>query len=259
MRACTAATCRRGLACRRSGTAARASASGGGAPPTAPSPPPTRRLPPPPPSLAYLLRTGRTSNAAHAVWAALLADRPPTGRPAYAVDATAGLGGDTVGLARALGPTGRVLSLDLSPDALAATAAALASAAADAASPPLAPARLVRACHSTLGDLLGGEQVDLVAFNLGYLPAAGAAAVEAASTSTRPETTMAALGAAVAALAPGGAVTVASYVGHAGGAEEAAAVSGWLETLDQRAYVVSETRLSNRPQAPRLSVVYRKG
>jgi len=262
MRAACSVTCRartavHGLSARRSlATRAGAVDSSGGQPAPAVAAP-TRRLPPPPPSLAYLIRTGRLSNAAHAVWTALLGDRPSTAPPPFAVDATAGLGGDTVGLARALGPAGRVLALDVSEAAIAGTAAALT--AAEASGTPLAPVRLVRACHSTLGELLGGQRVDLIAFNLGYLPAPGAAGVEAAGgPCTEIATTVAALKAATDALAPGGAVTVASYVGHAGGPEEAAAVSVFLEALDPDTFVVCETRLSNRPRAPRLAVVYKK-
>ena len=225
--------------------------------PAAPAaPPPLRRLPPPPPSLLYLLRTGRTTNAAHAVWAAVLDGR--TG--CFAVDATAGLGGDTVGLARLVGPGGRVLALDLQPAALAATAAAVAAAAAgEDAAPPLAPVDLRLACHSTLGALLAAEPARpaLVSFNLGYLPSAAAAAA-AASTATAAATTLTALAAALEGLAPGGVVTVASYVGHPGGAEEAACVAAFLEELDPGRWVVSETRLPNRPGSPRLSVAYRK-
>jgi len=243
------------------GTATRATASGSGGPvsPVAPPPPPDlRRLPPPPPSLLYLLRTGRTSNAAHAIWAAVLDGRSGV----FAVDATAGLGGDTVGLARCLGSTGRVLALDLQPSALAATAAALVAAGADPESPPLAPVDLVLACHSTLSALLAACERPLLAnFNLGYLPAAGTAGrgtAVAAATATSPATTMPALTAAAASLAPGGVITVASYVGHPGGLEEAASVSAFLGGLDPGTWVVSETRQPNRPGAPRLGVAYKK-
>jgi hypothetical protein len=226
--------------------------------------PHARRLPAPPPAdlLSLLRRGGRTTHAAHAVWAAVLGSR----QGAFAVDATAGRGGDTVALARLCGPAGRVLALDAQADAVEAAVAAVRAAVDEAAATgqQLAPVDVRLACHSTLGDILrapvppGGAPPwpppAVVAFNLGFLPGAAHTGV-----TTAPATTLAALAAAVDAMAPGGAITVASYVGHDGGAEEADAVEGALGGLDPADWIVAATRLLNRPAAPRLAVAWRKG
>ena len=93
---------------------------------------------------------------------------------------------------------------------------------------------------------------------LGFLPGEGNAARREA-TATQPSTTVAALRAAAAALAPGGAISVASYVGHDGGQAEAAAAAAALGELPAAEWTVVESRLLNRPAAPRLTLAWRKG
>lgn len=205
-----------------------------------------------PNALLTLLRGGgRTTAAARAAWHALL---PPD---ALAVDATAGRGDDTVTLARIVGPAGRVIAMDASEAAVAATRSTVAAAAA-AASRPLAPVDVVCACHSTLANVLAVaaplHRPRAVVFNLGWLPGAPGRA----ATATRPDTTLAALDAAAAALERGGFISVCSYVGHAGGAEEAAAVRGALARLDPNDWIVVEANVVNRAAAPLLTLAWRK-
>jgi tRNA1(Val) A37 N6-methylase TrmN6 len=125
----------------------------------------------------------------------------------YAVDATCGNGRDTVFLADLVGETGRVLALDIQHEAIIKTEKRLADAGFSHR------VTLVRADHAHLDQYLEGP-VDAVMFNLGYLPGGDH------NTVTRPETTLPALRAAVAALAKGGVVTVVVYTGHAGGTQE---------------------------------------
>ena len=188
-------------------------------------------------------RGARVTDAAHRAWADVL--RPGD----FVVDATVGNGADTLFLARAVGPDGHVLGLDVQAEATSRTRARLA-----AACEPLAPVTLVKACHSTLGALLdagAGPPPALVAFNLGYLPSScdkGAV--------TTPATTLAALDAATSRLAPGGMISVCSYTGHPGGQAEADAVRAALSALPPDAWVVVETRLLNRG-APLLTLAWR--
>lgn len=205
---------------------------------------------PPSSSLLSLLRGGaRTTSAARAAWHALL---PPD---SLAVDATAGRGNDTVTLARLVGSGGRVIALDASAEAVTATRATVAA----AAGPGLAPVDVVCACHSTLADVLATHaplhRPLAVVFNLGWLPGAPDAK---GATATSPTTTLAALAAARDAVDVGGFISVCSYVGHDGGAEEAAAVRGALAGLPADEWIVVESAVLNRPTAPLLTLAWRK-
>ena len=135
------------------------------------------------------------------------------------LDATAGGGQDTLFLARALDP-GPVHALDIQPAALERTRARLA--AADAG----ARVTLHRASHAELDEVLPAQQrgeFAVALFNLGYLPG------QPTGPTTEPATTLAALEAARAWLAPGGLLSVVAYRGHPGGREEARAVAEWFE------------------------------
>ena len=96
------------------------------------------------------------------------------------------------------------------------------------------------------------ESVDLILFNLGYLPGGDH------SVCTRAETTLPALEAALTLLKPGGAVGVIIYSGGDTGNEEKDAVLDWLKSLDSRRYLVLVTEYYNRPNHPPLPVVRRR-
>lgn len=153
---------------------------------------------------------GRLTAAAHAAIADTL---EPGG---LAIDATAGNGHDTLFLARAVGPAGRVFAFDVQSRAIAATRNRLREArVADRV-------RLIEAGHETLAAQLPPEacgNIAAVMFNLGYLPG-GDHAVTTAS-----ETTTAAIETAAAFLAPGAVMTLMAYRGHAGGLSESEAVA----------------------------------
>jgi predicted methyltransferase len=141
-----------------------------------------------------------------------------------AVDATAGNGHDTVFLAERVGPTGRVLAFDIQAAAIEATRARLAAAG-------LAErVVLVQGSHGDLAEHVAPAAVGAVMFNLGYFPGGDHAVI------TRGAETLRALDAAVAALRPGGIVTVVCYPGHPGGEEESEAVVGWAAALDPAAH-----------------------
>lgn len=147
-----------------------------------------------------------------------------------AVDATAGNGHDTVFLAERVGPTGRVLAFDIQAAAIEATRARLAAAG-------LAErVGLVLGSHGDLAQHVAPGGVAAVMFNLGYFPGGDHAVI------TRTADTLRALGAAVAALRPGGILTVVCYPGHPGGEEESAAVVDWAESLDPGCFAVAVHR-----------------
>ena len=159
--------------------------------------------------------TQRLTDRAHdAVRAAL---RPGD----LAVDATAGNGHDTVFLATAVGPAGRVIAFDTQPAAIAATRRRLETAGLDAT------VELIEACHSTLAEVLPtGAIVRAAMFNLGYLPGSDKAATTSAAT------TLPALATCLECVGPGGIVSLMAYRGHPGGEEEAASIAARLDGLD---------------------------
>lgn len=132
-----------------------------------------------------------------------------------AVDATVGNGADTRFLSGLVGPAGRVFGFDIQRRALDEARHRLAKhGAADNVT-------LVHAGHEAMARHLPDEVVGNVAgvmFNLGYLPGSDESVI------TRPETTCAAIDAALTVMRPGGVASLIIYTGHPGGAEEAEAI-----------------------------------
>ncbi len=177
-----------------------------------------------------------------------------------AVDLTAGGGRDTLFLWQQVAPTGRVVSFDIQPAALAETASRLRQAGA-----PVHPflvagdavgnapgIYLAAACHSRLEAFLSAAPRVILA-NLGFHPGGDRALI------THPETTLAALQAAGRLLVAGGRLLVTVYPGHTGGAGEAAAVQTWFSALSPREWDALHLRVANRPQAPFLLLAEKRG
>ncbi len=131
-----------------------------------------------------------------------------------AVDATVGNGHDLHFLAGAVGADGHVWGFDIQEGALCGARRRL-------------PAHLQHRVtllhhgHEHMGAHVA-PGVAAIMFNLGYLPGGDH------SVTTRVDTTIAALEAALGLLAPGGCISVLAYTGHPGGREEAQAVAAWL-------------------------------
>jgi len=162
------------------------------------------------------------------------------------VDATAGNGSDTLFLARAVGPKGRVFAFDVQAEALESTRRRLDG---DPDRDSLAPAELVLAGHETMGNVVPGDlrgRIAAVMFNLGYLPG------DSSPLITLPETTLAALNEAVGLLRPGGVLTVVVYPGHEGGRDEADAVEAWAAGLPQTVAQTVVYRFSQKAASPYL-------
>ena len=182
---------------------------------------------------------------------------------AVAIDATAGGGVDTLFLARAAGPKGHVYAFDVQEAALARTRARLEAETAASAgegartADSLAPATLLHAGHERMAELIAPEHrglVRAVMFNLGFLPGEGGDR----SVITLPETTLAAMEAALGLLAPGGALTAVVYPGHEGGDSEAAAVERWMAALSPAAAQVVSYRFPQKSSAPYLFALEKK-
>lgn len=172
---------------------------------------------------------------------------------ALALDLTAGNGHDTLFLARAVGPQGRVVAFDIQEQALANTAARLASedfavhrgVRRDGEGALLPGAHLVAGCHASLKGHLEEAPQAAVA-NLGYLPGGDHGVTTAVKTTTD------ALCQAMELLAPGGRLAVVVYTGHPGGAAEGAAVDALFAALDPKGWEVLRMEVPNRLRSPYL-------
>lgn len=154
-----------------------------------------------------------------------------------AVDATMGNGHDTLWLCNLAGESGHVFAFDVQPEALESTRARLEeNGVADRAT-------LIHAGHQHMADYVK-EPVDAILFNLGWLPGV------AHAVTTRTETTLAAVEAAVGLLKPGGVMTVCVYPGHEEGKRELAALLEWARNLDSSrldARITSYLNIRNDP------------
>ncbi len=140
-----------------------------------------------------------------------------------AIDATVGNGHDTLMLARCVAPDGHVAGFDIQPSALDHTRQRLHAAGLEQ------HVELIDAGHEHMRDLLGDDWVgnaDVVMFNLGYLPGGDKSII------TQPHTTVSALAQSLDMLRPGGLLSLMLYRGHPGAEAEIAAVTQWIEGLN---------------------------
>lgn len=150
-----------------------------------------------------------------------------------AVDATAGKGRDTLWLAQIVGAGGKVHAFDIQEEALAETARRLAQVGLTDR------VVLYMADHARMTDYIK-EKVQLVMFNLGYLPGSDH------KITTLPESTVTALGGALSILRPGGILAITVYRGHPGAVTEAQAVEGFLNGLEPKQYSVLQGSYINQ-------------
>lgn len=166
-----------------------------------------------------------------------------------AVDATVGNGHDTVFLAQEVGEQGTVIGFDIQADALDRTKERVQE------HVPEAEVRLLHTGHENMAAQIRETfhgKIAAVMFNLGYLPGGDH------SLTTQPTTTLEALENATRLLQPRGLITVVQYVGHEGGAEEAAAVTDWASGLPQDTFQVLSYQFANhRNDPPRLLAIER--
>ena len=177
-------------------------------------------------------------------WAAELIE-PALSEGARVVDATMGNGRDTSWLCGRVGKTGRVYAFDVQPEAVERTRALLeAEGLADRAT-------LMCVGHQHMAEHVP-EPVDAVLFNLGWLPGAEH------GVTTRTETTLAAVDAALSILKRDGLLTVCIYPGHAEGARELEALLRWAAALDPRRYDAMHRHYMNQPNDPPQLIAVRK-
>lgn len=161
---------------------------------------------------------------------------------AFCIDATAGKGYDTVFLANLAGPAGKVLAMDIQPQALEAAAALVNKQGLQQ------QVEFVLDGHEHMAQYAEAGTVDCIMFNLGYLPGGDHA------VATKADTTIAALEQGLKLLKPLGLISLAIYHGGDTGFLERDAVLQWLKQLDHKQYTVLVTDFYNRPNYPPLAV-----
>ena len=157
-----------------------------------------------------------------------------------AIDATAGNGYDTLFLAEQVGPSGKVIAIDIQDCAIQSTRERLESAGL------IDRVRLVTKDHAiALKKLIldDHENVAAITFNLGYLPGSDK------SIQTRAESTEEALAASIQLLSPDGYLCVTAYRGHSGGIAEAETVETFMRKSQKEGHTVDyyEPESSNSP------------
>ena len=163
------------------------------------------------------------------------------------IDATAGRGFDTAFLCELVGETGRVYAFDVQEEALERTAARLEAAGLRAR------ATLILAGHETMKENVPVSP-RAVMFNLGWLP--GAAHI----VTTRTETTMRAVQAALELVQLDGFVSICVYPGHEEGTRELHALLAWAAGLDVRAYnVLHHNFIAAKAGTPQLLLIQKNG
>ena len=112
--------------------------------------------------------------------------------------------------------------------------------------------RLVLGSHEHMDAYFPAGSVNLIMFNLGYLPGGDHA------LATKPATTLPALEKALALLKTGGLLSLMIYSGGDSGFEEKEQVLAWLKGLDPERYMVLIESFYNRPNNPPLPVFIKK-
>ena len=159
------------------------------------------------------------------------------------VDATMGNGKDTLFLAELVGSEGHVYAFDVQAEAVERTRERVEQAGYAQRTTLLLHGHETMAEHVPAG-------VQAVMFNLGWLP--GAEHI----VTTKTNTTLEAVRAAVSLVAPGGIVTVCIYPGHDEGKRELAALVEYASRLPVRTYNVAHHHFLNASaETPQLILI----
>ncbi|NGX39025.1 MAG: Demethylmenaquinone methyltransferase [Chlamydiae bacterium] len=161
----------------------------------------------------------------------------------WAIDATCGNGHDTLRLSRLVGPNGGVIGLDIQKEALESTKALLKE------NQKEEGVHLFHQSHEEFPPLANENPVQLIVYNLGYLPGGNKA------LTTRVASTLSSVEKALALLSPGGTVSLTCYPGHPEGEKEESALLDYSQSLLAPDWSVSFHRFLNRRKAPSLLVI----
>ena len=154
-----------------------------------------------------------------------------------AVDFTMGNGYDTVFLSQTVGKSGQVIAFDIQPDALASTEQNLKK--------NNCPDnwRLICASHDRANEFVKGK-IKAGMFNLGYLPGGDK------SITTKRDSTLMAVEAAIELLDNDGIVLIAVYPGHDEGSVEGNLLYEMLSQISRFKLCISQFKIINSPTSP---------
>ncbi|GMA53217.1 rRNA methyltransferase [Alicyclobacillus contaminans] len=165
----------------------------------------------------------------------------------HVVDATMGNGNDTVFLANAVQPHGKVYAFDVQDQALDKTKQRLVE------QGLVEQTKLILDGHENLKSYLTeNEPIKAGIFNLGYLPKSDKNLI------TMPATTKQALETLLSHLVSKGRVLLVSYYGHTGGKEELNMLNHYCQSLPQEEYNVLKYQFINQKNEPPFYFVLKK-
>ncbi|EOD01090.1 tRNA (mnm(5)s(2)U34)-methyltransferase [Caldisalinibacter kiritimatiensis] len=153
------------------------------------------------------------------------------------LDATVGNGNDTAFLAKLVGDNGKVYGFDIQKIAIKKAKEKLKSL------DLLNRVVLINDGHENIDKYIT-EKIDLVVFNLGYLPGGDHSII------TKPETTIEATKKALKMLNSKGLIIIVVYSGHKGGMEEKNDIAKFVKELNQTKYTVIKLDFMNQINNP---------
>jgi len=165
---------------------------------------------------------------------------------ATAVDATLGNGHDALWLCGLVGDEGRVYGFDVQQEAVERSRARLEEASFSHR------AQLILDGHQNMEKYIAPESADAVMFNLGWLPGAEH------GVTTRTQTTLMAVNAALRVLREDGVMTICVYPGHDEGARERDTLINWAQGLNEREYDAMLRCYLNQKNDPPLMIAVKK-
>ena len=165
------------------------------------------------------------------------------------IDATLGNGHDTLYLANlALTPTsGSLTGFDIQSSAIEATKRRLSN---NLSPEILKRINLYQVSHAHFPPILA--PVDLIVYNLGYLPGGDK------TITTELDSSLKSLQSATSIIAPGGLISLTCYPGHPEGFKETAKLKEYIETSLYETYIVSEFKRVSLHNSPILILLHNK-
>ncbi len=165
---------------------------------------------------------------------------------AFCIDATAGKGRDTAFLANLCTQSGKVVALDIQPQAVEQTKEYIAELGLEN------QVSVHLSDHQHIDQFASPNSVDAIVFNFGWLPGGDH------SIFTKPQTSILAIQKGLSLLKTGGLMTLCIYYGKECGFAERDALLEYIQTIDAKTYTVLVCQFANRANCPAIPVLIYK-